>query len=74
MAGGVEASKNAITSLGKADDEATTALMALFYDKLWRDNKPPVEAFRQAQPTLYHHLAKIALEAGSEQAYLIVQF
>jgi CHAT domain-containing protein len=37
------------------DDEATAALMAVFYDQLWQQGKPPIEALRTAQLTLYHH-------------------
>ena len=29
--------------------------MAVFYDQLWRQDKPPIEALRAAQLTLYHH-------------------
>jgi CHAT domain-containing protein len=56
--------------------------MALFYHKLWKENKPPLVALREAQLTLYHHperipsLAKerglkldevVALPAGAEK-------
>jgi CHAT domain-containing protein len=27
--------------------------MALFYERLWRQNKPPIEALREAQLMLY---------------------
>jgi CHAT domain-containing protein/tetratricopeptide (TPR) repeat protein len=52
--------KNVVASLWKVDDQPTAALMALFYDKLWRQNKPAVEALREAQLTLYHHPERIA--------------
>jgi CHAT domain-containing protein len=52
--------KNVVASLWKVDDQATAALMALFYDKLWRQKKPAIEALREAQLTLYHHPERIA--------------
>jgi CHAT domain-containing protein/Flp pilus assembly protein TadD len=55
--------KNVVASLWKVDDQATVALMALFYDKLWRQKKPPLEALREAQLTLYHHPERIGLLA-----------
>jgi CHAT domain-containing protein len=44
---------NVVASLWKVDDRATAALMALFYDRLWRRGKPPLEALREAQLSLY---------------------
>jgi CHAT domain-containing protein/tetratricopeptide (TPR) repeat protein len=51
--------KNVIASLWQVDDEATAALMGLFYHQLWVDKRPPLEALRQAQLTLYHHPKRI---------------
>jgi CHAT domain-containing protein/tetratricopeptide (TPR) repeat protein len=50
---------NVIASLWKVDDQATAALMALFYQQLWQEGKAPLEALRQAQLTLYHHPERI---------------
>ena len=47
--------RNVIASLWKVDDDATVALMALFYHELWVNERPPLEALRQAQLALYRH-------------------
>jgi CHAT domain-containing protein len=51
--------KNVVASLWKVDDQATAALMVLFYDKLWREKKSAMVALREAQLTLYHHPERI---------------
>jgi CHAT domain-containing protein len=61
--------KNVIASLWKVDDEATAALMSLFYHNLWQKKLSPAEALRQAQLTLYHHperMGRLARERGPE--------
>jgi CHAT domain-containing protein len=47
--------KDVVASLWKVDDDATQALMALFYRNLWERKLDPAEALRQAQLTLYRH-------------------
>jgi CHAT domain-containing protein len=51
--------KDVVASLWNVPDQATAALMAVFYDELLRNKKPPLEALRQAQLTLYRNPGQI---------------
>jgi CHAT domain-containing protein len=55
--------KNVVSSLWKVDDQATGALMRLFYENLWRKKQPPAEALRSAQLTILNNPDQIAPDA-----------
>jgi CHAT domain-containing protein/tetratricopeptide (TPR) repeat protein len=55
----IAGAKNVVASLWVIDDEATVALMRLFYHKLWNEKKPPATALREAQLALLHHPEQI---------------
>jgi CHAT domain-containing protein/tetratricopeptide (TPR) repeat protein len=72
----VSGADNVVASLWKVDDQATAALMALFYDRLWREGKPPLQALREAQLALYHHpelVGKLAAARGTPDFDKLVQ-
>ena len=53
-----------IASLWQVDDAATAALMAKFYHELWVNRRPPLEALRDAQLTVYRHPERVPALAG----------
>jgi CHAT domain-containing protein/tetratricopeptide (TPR) repeat protein len=67
---------NIVASLWKVEDSATSALMTLFYDRLWRQGKPPIEALREAQLVLYRQpelIGKLAATRGTPDFDKLVQ-
>jgi CHAT domain-containing protein len=53
--------RDVVASLWKVNDEATQALMTLFYRNLWEKKLSPAEALRHAQLTLYRNPSAVAL-------------
>jgi CHAT domain-containing protein/tetratricopeptide (TPR) repeat protein len=60
--------RNVVASLWQVDDEATAALMTLFYRYLWEQKLPAVQALRQAQLEVYHHPEWVSDYASGKRA------
>lgn len=56
--------RDVVGSLWQVNDAATAALMAEFYRELRVNKKPPLEALRQAQLTIYKNPERIPTLAG----------
>jgi CHAT domain-containing protein len=56
--------KNVLASLWKVDDEATTALMTLFYRNLWERKLSAVESLRLAQLSLCRRTDPLSAQTG----------
>jgi CHAT domain-containing protein/Tfp pilus assembly protein PilF len=59
---------NVVASLWRVEDKSTAALMAKFYHEMWVNKKPPLEALREAQLTIYRHPELIPDLAGERGA------
>jgi tetratricopeptide (TPR) repeat protein len=66
--------RDVVATLWKVDDEATAALMALFYRNLWEKGEAPLDALRHAQLGLMHNpqaVARLARERGGKFAEVV---
>src|SRR5262249_39367853 len=63
--------RHVVSSLWEVDDQATYALMLLFYRKMWADGQEPLAALRAAQLELYRRpelIAELGKRRGAEAA------
>jgi hypothetical protein len=56
----IAGARNVIGTLWKVDDQATAALMRLFYHNLWAEGKSSIVALRESQLAIYRHPEKLA--------------
>ena len=71
----VAGTRNVVASLWKVDDEATAALMVLFYRQMWGKEKvTPMEALRRAQLAVYRdpgHIKEWAAGRGPDPKRIV---
>jgi CHAT domain-containing protein/tetratricopeptide (TPR) repeat protein len=60
----VSGARTTIASYWKVDDQATAALMALFYENLWKKEQSALDALRNAQLTLLRDASQIETAAS----------
>jgi len=59
--------RNVVASLWPVDDKATAALMTDFYTKLWKEQKSPIDALREAQLDIIRVYRKKASESAASR-------